>query len=403
MEKDKTTPITEDMPENLQDEGLQPVEAADDDIPSDKVEISVDELNAIRDTLSTVERMLSDDNRGNTFLKRRTYMADRKEAKALYASELDKVITPESMSIKTFEQKKKEEIHVLMEAARSESGGFKILNGQLMGVHENSDGGIIAEIYLLEEEGYDGIVPIYIPVQHLFEYDPKSYEMEEHGHQYLRRAVENRMGSLVRFCVFVVDEKEGVAIGSRLQALSIDAQHNYRNNKNDGIPKYVKGCYVPARVTSIFRDRLYVECMGAEACVKSGRDLSWNSLQDLREEFEVNQTFFVKILDDDFFNTSVSVRVDTKTYNLVHLHVSKTAAEHTPADLYYDRFKIGQRVMGVVKNDATAAGLFVTLQNKMDCICPIPAAGSYHMGDKVIVKIVKKDDEKKRLIGLICA
>ncbi|MBP3278483.1 MAG: RNA-binding protein, partial [Butyrivibrio sp.] len=49
----------------------------------------------------------------------------------------------------------------------------------------------------------------------------------------------------------------------------------------------------------------------------------------------------------------------------------------------------------------TEAGVFVNLDNKMDCVCKHPTSGRRMpiMGEQVVVRINSKDEDKKFIYG----
>lgn len=355
----------------------------------DSEEVSDEDLDDISDDLEWLMRM---------FEKRRTHMASKSQRRKIYKDE--HMIAPESMNILSAADEKRNEGHELMLAARNESGGKMVKEGYVIGMTETDTTNDILAIVKLK--GSKGHFQIKIPVEHLFVFDKEAYVKNgyspEEIHRILRSLVQDRIGSYIRFCVYDVIEKDAVAYASRLAAMERDADRNFRAKPVNGHERYRVDDLVPARVLAVMKDRVIVECMGAEAVIKSGRDLSWTALRDCRNEFKIDEQFRVRITN---IVKTVPYEVLGKKFNLTYLEVSKTAAEQKPNELYYDQFKIGDIVGGEIKYEANESGFFVTLQEKMDCLCSIPSFGSYHAGDKVLVKIVKKDDETKRVKGII--
>ncbi|MBP3280306.1 MAG: S1 RNA-binding domain-containing protein, partial [Butyrivibrio sp.] len=70
----------------------------------------------------------------------------------------------------------------------------------------------------------------------------------------------------------------------------------------------------------------------------------------------------------------------------------KYFAEFNPGDLY------AGTITGI-----NESGVYVNLDNKMDCLCKHPSSGRRMpiMGEQVIVKINSKDEEKKFIYGSI--
>ena len=152
-----------------------------------------------------------------------------------------------------------------------------------------------------------------------------------------------------------------------------------------------------AKVVSVRTDRVKVEVCGAETTIIS-KELSWLALGVITDEFSINDQFYVRVSNIKEYRYD---RLDGAACRLVTISASKRDAEPKPAEQYYDSFELGGYYGGVIKNADDEAGVFVNLQEKMDCLCGYPASGIPSRGKQCIVQITRKEDAKKRLSGNI--
>ena len=370
------------------EEIIENEEALKEDFAADVEEDDVPELDEdeMEEFIAVMTKM---------YQKRRYNMMSKSESKAAYKN--DRIVGKRGTDYKTEKDKVKDEAKLLMEAAQSVPP--RILTGEVYGSEFTEHGIPLMLVKLTEKD--TGYFIIKIPVSQFFMYDPKTYAGDE-GERALLREIDSRIGSTVEFVVYNILEKEGYAYGSRLKAMELRSAKYYKPKKSAGsngevtkekAPEIVAGTRALARVTSVKNNRVKVEIKGAEAELKS-EDLSWRALEELTEEFEVGQEFEVIVKDV----TPVKYDSMGNTYNLFVVKASKKEADPNPADMYFDKFFVKQRIKGVVKSQ-TETGVFVDLSGMMDCLCPAPAVGRAIRGEKCLIEITEKDEKKKHLYG----
>lgn len=328
------------------------------------------------------------------FQKRRVHGASKTVQKELYAEDNDTLLDKSGVVL-TEKQKRKEAAQHYIQAARSIPAPM-ILTGITTRLQEISGRTwfVVTEINENKKPIYTDIT-VKIPASQFFAYNKADYEGPE-GAKHFQRECVSRLNSEVRFIVYDVDEKEGIAIGSRLAALERDGIANYYKKQADGVPKICEGMKIPARVIGVRKDRVRVEVRGADTTM-SNRDLSWTSLDVLTDEFKTGEGFMVKVSNIRF----EKYEADGKVYNLCKIDASRKEAMVNPADKYYEDFNVGDIVVGTIKSEAGPMGVFVNLDNKMDALCENPLHGVPGKGMRCTVQIVKKMDETKRIKGII--
>lgn len=326
------------------------------------------------------------------FDKRRVFAADKKEKRKLYGKN-EKVVSERGAKAKTEKDYLKEEYGILKAAARSYPKKM-ILKGVITGVVEDPiTGQLSAQV---KAEKTRGLFRILIPVQELFPIRLDDYRGER-GVEFLKNEMISRINGEIEFTVYDLHEEEKTAKGSRVEAMAIKTSRYYFNLKDDGKPEMVDGMKALAKVVSVRKDRVKVEVCGAETTIIS-KELSWLALGVITDEFSINDQFYVRVSNIKEYRYE---RLDGAACRLVTISASKRDAEPKPAEQYYDSFELGGYYGGTIKNADDEAGVFVNLQDKMDCLCGYPASGIPSRGKQCIVQITRKEDEKKRLSGNI--
>lgn len=220
----------------------------------------------------------------------------------------------------------------------------------------------------------------------------------------IQKNMMRRLGAEIDFVVRYADEKTGEVIGDRLAALSMRGIKNY-TSINGRKPNVMVGELVQAKIIAIAREYITVDAAGAEIRIPL-EEISWLYMADARdfdgiktsEEYKVGGHVNVKILSVE----TEKVRVRNSNYTLVKATGSIKQAKTNPRLKYFDEFKPGDLYAGVITG-ITETGVYVNLDNKMDCVCKFPSSNRRMpiMGESVIVRINSKDEEKKFLYGSI--
>ena len=335
------------------EEDIEDINDSEEDSVEDSAEDSVEDIEdgEINPTVDEIAKAIA-----TIFDKRRVFAANKKEKRKLYGRK-EKVVSERGASAKTEKDYLKEEYEILKAAVRSYPKKL-ILKGVITGVVEDSTTGQMSA--QVKADNTRGLFKILIPVQELFPIRLEDYRGER-------------------------------------GALAIKTSRYYFNLQNDGKPEMVEGVKALAKVVSVRKDRVKVEVCGAETTIIS-KELSWLALGVITDEFSINDQFYVRVSNIKEYRYD---RLDGAACRLVTISASKRDAEPKPAEQYYDSFELGGYYGGVIKNADDEAGVFVNLQEKMDCLCGYPASGIPSRGKQCIVQITRKEDAKKRLSGNI--
>lgn len=327
------------------------------------------------------------------FDKRRVHRASPEDRKELY-TEKDKVVaTGKEKVVMTDAAIRRNEYTVLSQAARSipkkicwgTVNGYTKLNDELM-------------VTVTQDDLPYQMFMIVIPVSQFFAYDKKDYVNAETGRDYMENELKSRIGSHVCYCIFDVLEGNAFAVASRLSAMEQMSENVFRKKKNDGLPELIPGVITNAEIVSVRQDRVKVFVGGAESIIKSA-ELSWTALGPLQTEFKVGDVIPVKVMEVDTFEYETYNEKPQK-YKLTKVKLSRREALENPAERYLSHFREGQVVSGIIKL-YTEKGVFVNIQNKMDCLCRIPAVGRPIPGTPCIVKITDIYQDTSQITGRI--
>lgn len=321
--------------------------------------------------------------------KRRTYTIDGRD-RAKYYKESDITTYGGDEMARSEKRDEKDEAIILTAAARTYPP--EILVGEVVGYSETDNTHI--PMVLVELENSTGYNQIRIPVSHFIAYDKNEYA-DEKGRKILASYISSFFGARVRFVVFEYQEKEHIAYASRLKAMEIISEHFYRKLNKAGDARIRVGEAATATVISTMRDRLTVDVCGADVIIKS-KDLSWLALGPVNDEFRIGDSFPVKILG---IPKPTKYEINGQSYTLMlGVKASKKELMAKPNEKYYDRYKKGDIVAGVIKSENSASGIFVNIQNHMTVLCDT-VPGNPPIGSTCTVLIVNKFDDDKMIRG----
>ena len=316
--------------------------------------------------------------------------AKERKAQSNKIAKEQKLKIGEGSDFVTETQLKEQEANLLNQATRSRN---TVLYGTIDEVRLIGD---TITAFVAEEHDETRAFPIMIPSSELFPYNPSDYIGEKKKH--LMDEVLHRVGSIVPFVVLQFDEKASLAGGSRLAAMEILGFQNYIKEKKDGVPEYVPDMKTEARVISVRRDRIRVDIHGAEATIR-GEDLGYNDYNRVEQNYEVGDFVLVKIKSIKEYEHASK----NHNYKLVDVRVSIKAAQEDPRVKYYDTIREGSYLKGTVIDASTENGVFVDT-GRMDILCRYPTVNDNKPlvpGRQVTVCITKKDDDTKRIFGII--
>lgn len=380
--------VTETAPEDLAaNETLSEEVPAEDQAVEDDSDTADDELTEEEMRIfEELQRKVSRKNRSIT-------KATRQEKKQMYSS--DHVVTETGeLEVKTESTKLKEDLMELNASYQAK----RILEGTIIGYRSaNPDSDIATN--LAEVEFGNGTCTVLIPDFVLFQFDITKYRTKEYQ-QGIAKRVREMIGARVKFVVKTLDQPNRTAYADRLKAMETEAYANYLRDTREGKPRVIPEMLVQARVVAVRKDALIVYALGSESIIRKN-EISWFYISDLREEYKVNDMVIVKVLE---VKSAEVEKYQHEKYRLVATKLSIKQTTPDPMLKWFDFFKVGGAYQATITGvTESGSGVFVTLQNRVVCMCGYPKFGNLPvLGEQRVVEVTeKKDDENgKRIYGV---
>lgn len=113
--------------------------------------------------------------------------------------------------------------------------------------------------------------------------------------------VRNMIGTKIRFVVVEVEREYEKAVGSRIKALELLQDINFK--------RYEKGDVIDADIIEVHKKYLKLECLGTDILIRA-KDLQYGYVDDVTEIYEKNEKIkvLVKEIDNESKNLKVSVK-----------------------------------------------------------------------------------------------
>lgn len=257
----------------------------------------------------------------------------------------------------------------------------KILSGTIQGVERASEYNSTSFAVI-----YHGAFKVIIPALEAIN-PPDDYRGMDHDdvHHYL---LTKRLGAEVDYIVKGIDEKSGIAIASRLEAMKAKRKHYYFALDRNGNNLLYEGVCAEARVVSVIRAGVFADIFGAEVYIPL-RELSYQRVMDASGYFQPGQRILVKLLGVE--------RIDKEN---VKVTASVKQASENPYEKALKRYTVGNRYVGTVSM-VDVNGVFVSLDGGIDCLCSYPKRGRPPRGARVTVRILGINRETNRIWGAI--
>lgn len=185
-----------------------------------------------------------------------------------------------------------------------------------------------------------------------------------------------------------IDAKAGVAVGSRLEAMSAKRRAYYFGTDRDGNNLLYEGICAEARVVSVIRAGIFVDLFGLEVYIPL-RELSYQRMLDAQDSFQPGQRILVKILS-----------IERSDRTRIRVSASIKQAGENPYEKALRRYSVGNRYVGTVSM-VDMNGVFVSLDGGIDCLCSYPKRGRPPRGSRVTVRILGINNESNRIWGAI--
>ena len=256
----------------------------------------------------------------------------------------------------------------------------RILTGTIQGVErpDMSTGGVAIL--------YHGAYKVLIPAEQAVEppYDFRDQRPEDVYHYLLTK----RLGAEVDYIVKGIDAEAGCAVASRLEAMKVKRKHYYYGTDRDGNNLLYEGVCAEVRVVSVIRTGVFADLFGFEIYVPL-RELGYQRMVDASKFFQAGQRILVKILE-----------LDRSDKNNIKVKASVKQAMENPYERALKKYTVGNRYVGTVSVVDTN-GVFVSLDEGVDCLCAYPKRGRPPRGARVTVRILGVNHEANRIWGVI--
>lgn len=299
----------------------------------------------------------------------------RRRAAARPASPV--VSIDERPSVETEADKARNDLLDLVESLKTK----RILTGTIQGIERPTDhpSRSLAVIY-------HGDIKVIIPAEEAVE-PPEDFRgrLPEDVLHYM---VTKRLGAEVDYIIKGIDAKAGVAVGSRLEAMSAKRRAYYFGTDRDGNNLLYEGICAEARVVSVIRAGIFVDLFGLEVYIPL-RELSYQRMLDAQDSFQPGQRILVKILS-----------IDRSDRTRIRVSASIKQAGENPYEKALRRYSVGNRYVGTVSM-VDMNGVFVSLDGGIDCLCSYPKRGRPPRGSRVTVRILGINNESNRIWGAI--
>lgn len=196
-----------------------------------------------------------------------------------------------------------------------------------------------------------------------------------------------RLGAEVDYIVKGVEPRTGLAAGSRLEAMAAKRREYYGADRT-GNRKIHEGVCAEARIVSVIRAGIFVELFGLETYIPL-RELSYQRWMDAGLYFQAGQRVLVKVLE-----------VDASDRDRPRVVASVKQAGPNPYEKALWRYSVGSCYVGTVSM-VDINGVFVALDEGVDCLCSYPKRGRPPRGARVTVRILGINKESNRIWGAI--
>ncbi len=254
----------------------------------------------------------------------------------------------------------------------------RILTGTIQGV-EKTNNNSVAVLY---RGSYKVIIPFDEAVL-----PPKDYRNHSVGevNYYL---LNKRLGAEIDYIVKGIDEESHLAVASRFDAMKVKRKKYYFGTDRDGNRILYPGACAEARVVSVIQAGVFADVFGLEVYIPI-RELSYQRMMDATIYFQPGQRILVKL-----------VTLDTSDRNNIKATASVKQATENPYAKAMRRYVVGNRYVGTVTVVDTT-GVFVSLDDGIDCLCSYPLRGRPPRGARATVRILGIERETNRIWGAI--
>jgi len=280
-------------------------------------------------------------------------------------------------SVETREDKLRNDLLDLVESQKSR----KILTGIIQGVERSSDNPNLSFAVI-----YHGEFKVIIPAEEAVR-PPDNLRGRSPG-DVMNYLVTKRLGAEVDYIVKGVDVNSGLAAASRLEAMALKRRQYYFNTDRNGNNLIYEGLIAEARVVSVIRAGIFVDLFGLETYIPL-QELNYQRLIDAAAYFQPGERVLIKIL-----------KLDRSERDNIQVTASVKQAGENPYEQALKRYTPGNKYVGTVSIVDTA-GVFVSLDGGIDCLCSYPNRGRPPRGSRVTIVIIGVNYDTNRIWGAI--
>lgn len=231
------------------------------------------------------------------------------------------------------------------------------------------------------------VIPSHQLIERFPKFDPR-YGYKDENHM-IRVMMEKRIGAEIEYVVLGdVDTAADVAVASRVEAMKQRRYYRYIRLDPQGKTFMYEGAKVESRVQAVVRTGIYVEIQGVETFIPN-EELSYKRITDAADIFSTGDMVLAlvqKIEIDEDKNIRVSASVK--------------AAETNPLRALLPQLQL-QSAYGGTITMITEHGVFVELDNGVECLCRYPKFGrTPTVGAKALVRLTVIEEKRLRVLGV---
>lgn len=316
--------------------------------------------------------------------------AGKKTRKKMYTEETPIISIGDSLEITTESESAKQALIELSASMKSKKPLTAIIDGT------DFIGKVPCAII------FYNIFKIIIPYSEMNISEPEEIKgTQKNQETYRKMLLDMRIGSEIDFIVKGIDEKQGIVMASRKDAMVLMKRTYYTiKNKSTGMYAINEGARVEARVTHITSWGIGVEIFGLECFIKVN-ELSYRRIPSVLEEFYSGDKIVVRITK---LVREMVIGNDGKKKIRLQATASVKQAKNDQRLHYFNEYNIGSKYRGIV-TQVTEDGIFVRLggvNGQMDCMCAFPKRGKTPpKGSIALVHVSDKQEENLFIYGSI--
>lgn len=347
----------------------------------------------------------------DAFIRRSITLPGKRKQRKLF-KETPHIVGDESEEIETYDTLRRKEYEILADSAKAQKP--KVLYGRISGVEEMVIGKmkfpcVICHLIADDrrkintpEEIKSAIYKIKIPAFMFFQ-EPRAFE-EESDYNALVKSLDMRIGAVIEFIVYDISPDELEVLASRINAMQILSRDHYLGRKKD----IEAGTLVKGYITYVNSHGISVDVFGSDVFIRNS-ELAWRGIDNALEErahFSVGKPVVVRVNSIE----KTASEINGQSYPYIKISASVKDSYKNPNEVFFDRYKTGQKYIGQITHRFLEGNYIITLGNEGEGIngdrptimCKAPSmelGGTPYVGQKCYVALTKKDEKNHRFFG----